>query len=122
MISSDAIAATAVNVLPAVSAANTAAATSGWIDVRKYKGTLLVTVVTGAITGSFVGKLRSATDGSGTGAADITGATHTSVSTADQVKTIAIPATSAVGGYLQYVGTVTTGPVLIGVTMHAHPG
>ena len=40
MISSDSIAASVVSVLPAVSAANTAAATSGWIDVRPYKGKL----------------------------------------------------------------------------------
>ncbi len=112
--------ATAVSVLPAVSAANTAAATSGWIDVRPYKGTLLFTVNTGTITGTLAGKLRSATDSGGTGAADITGATHTNVTTASQTRTIAIPATT--GPFVQYVGTVTTGPVLISVTLTGHPG
>jgi hypothetical protein len=120
MISSDPLAATRVNVLPAVSAANTAAATSGWIDVRPYKGTLSFVINSGAITGSFVGKLQGADDSGGTNAADITGATHASVSTANQVKSIQIPATYR--PYIKYIGTVTTGPVLISVTLSAHPG
>lgn len=120
MIGHDATAATLVSVLPAVSAANTAAATSGWIDVRSYKGTLVFQVNSGTITGSCAGKLRSATDSGGTGAADITGATHTTISTANQVREIAIPATTA--QYIQYVGTVTTGPILISVSLKAHPG
>jgi len=107
--------ATLVSVLPSISAANTAAATSGWIDVRSYIGNILFDVHSGAITGSFVGKIQSATDGSGTGAADITGATHTAVSTANQVKSISVPAT--VAPYMAYVGTVTTGPVVISVTL-----
>jgi len=110
----------AVSVLPSVSAANTAAATSGWIDVKAYKGSLLFVVNIGTITGTLAGKLRSATDSGGTGAADITGATHSNVTTASQVRTIVIPAT--VGPYIQYVGTVTTGPVVVGVTLLAHPG
>jgi hypothetical protein len=120
MISSDSRAATVVTVLPAISAAATANATSGWIDVRPYKGNLKFMVNTGTITGNVVGKLRSATDSGGTGAADITGATHTAISTASQIRTITIPATTC--PYVQYVGTVTTGPVLISVTLEAHPG
>lgn len=120
MISQDARAATRINVLPAISASNTAAATSGWIDVRPYKGTLSFVINSGAITGSFVGKLQGADDSGGTNSADITGATHTSVSTANQVRSIQIPATYR--PYIKYVGTVTTGPVLISVTMSAHPG
>lgn len=120
MISSDSRAATLVSVLPAVSAADTAAATSGWIDVRPYKGNIRFIINTGAVTGSMAGKLQSATDSGGTGAADITGATHTSVSTANQVRTITIPATTA--PYIKYIGTVTTGPILISVSLLAHPG
>jgi hypothetical protein len=120
MISSDSRAATVVTVLPAISAAATANATSGWIDVRPYKGTLKFLVNTGTISGSVTGKLRSATDGSGSGAADITGATHAVVNTPSQIRTIIIPATTC--PYVQYVGTVVTGPVLISVTLEAHPG
>ena len=107
--------ATLVSVLPSVSAADTAAATSGWIDCRQYIGTILFDVHSGAITGSFVGKLQSASDSGGTGAADITGATHTAISTANQVKTISVAATTA--PYMKYIGTVTTGPVVLSVTM-----
>ena len=120
MISSDSRAASVVSVLPAISAANTNAATSGWIDVRPYKGNLKFIVNTGTITGTLAGKLRSATDGSGTDAADITGATHSNVTTASQVRSILLRATTA--PYVQYVGTVTTGPVLVAVTLEAHPG
>jgi len=120
MISTDAAAATRTNVLPAVSAANTTAATSEWIDVRRYKGTLSFVVNTGTITGTLAGKLQSATASDGTGAADIAGATHSNVTTASQVRSIQIPATTA--PYIKYIGTVTTGPVLISVTLSAHPG
>ena len=120
MISSDARAASGKTVLSAISAADTAAATSGWIDVRPYKGTLKFIVNSGAVTGNTVGKLRRADDVGGTNAADITGATHTAISTSAQVRTIEIPATTA--PFIQYVGTVTTGPILISVTLLAHPG
>jgi hypothetical protein len=120
MISSDSRAASLKVVLASVSAADTAAATSGWIDVRTYKGTLKFIINSGAVTGNTVGKLRSASDVGGTGAADITGATHTAISTSSQVRSIEIPATTA--PFIQYVGTVTTGPIVLSVTLMAHPG
>jgi len=120
MIGHDATAATVVNVLPAVSAANTAAATSGWIDVRAYKGSLMFIVNSGAITGSYVGKLQGADDSGGTNGADITGATLASVSTANQAGSIVISATAR--PFIKFVGTVTTGPVVISVVLAAHPG
>lgn len=104
-------------VLPSVSAANTAAATSGnsqWIDTQDLEGEIAVVVVTGAITGSVTVKLQSATDANGTGAADITGAVGTAISTAAQTQVIAIPKTAMTNRYLGIVGTVVTGPVLIG--------
>ena len=108
-----------VSVIPSASAANTAGATSGWIDCRTYVGTVIFDVHSGAITGSFVGKIQGASDSGGTGAADLTGATHTSVSTANQVKSIVVAASSA--PYMRYVGTVTTGPVLLSVTLRGRP-
>jgi hypothetical protein len=56
----------------------------------------------------------------GTNGADITGATHTNVTTSSQVRTIMIPATQR--PFIKYIGTVTTGPVLVAVTLEAHPG
>ena len=92
MLLNQASAATATSLLDALSAAATANATSGsgkWLDVRSYDGELLVTQQLGAVTGSIAGKLQSATDANGTGAADITGYTF-SVNTANSTSTIAV--------------------------------
>lgn len=122
MLNSQASAATSTSLLDAISAANTAAASTGsakWLDVRPYDGEMLVIVQTGAITGTLAGKLQSASDVNGTGAADITGATFTSVSAANKTASFALDPKKVVGGFLGYVGTVVTGPVLISVTASA---
>lgn len=116
MLNSQASAASGATLIDAVSAANTAAATSGtgkWLDVRPYDGEILVTQNIGAVTGSIAGKLQSATDANGTGAADITGATFTSVSSANSHQTFALDVRKVVGGFLGYVGTIVTGPALV---------
>lgn len=121
MLNSQASAASAALLLPPVSAANTAAATTstsgGYVDVRAYQGELLVTQITGAITGSVAGKLQYASDANGTGATDITGATFTNVSAANKAHTVALDPKKVIGGFLGYLGTVTTGPVVIGVVV-----
>lgn len=121
MLSSQASAATTATILPSVSAANTAAATTstsgGYVDVRAYQGEILCIITTGAITGSVTGKLQYASDANGTGATDITGATFTAISTANQTRTYALDPKKVVGGFLGFVGTVVTGPVLIAVTI-----
>lgn len=108
--------------LPPVSAANTAAATTstsgGYADTRDFEGYLAVTQLVGAVTGSITGKLQSASDANGTGAADIAGATFTAVSAANDAQTIVIPKTAMTARYLGYVGTVVTGPALVGVAVH----
>jgi hypothetical protein len=101
------------SLLDAISAANTAAATSGagkWLDVRPYDGEILVTQNIGVITGggNTVGKLQSATDANGSGAADIAGATFTQVSAAGNSQSISVDPKKVVGGFLGYVGTITT--------------
>ena|SRR6185369_12249567 len=119
MLNSQASAATVTTILDSVSAANTAAATSGsakWLDVRVYDGELLVTQIVGAVTGSIAGKLQSATDANGTGAADITGATFSSNAQNTSGKCV-VDVKAVTGGFLGYVGTIVTGPVLIGVTV-----
>jgi hypothetical protein len=118
MLLNQASAATATSLLDALSAAATANATSGsgkWLDVRPYDGEILVTQQIGAVTGSITGKLQSATDANGTGAADITGATYTAVSSANNTQTIALDPKKVVGGFLGYVGTIVTGPALVSV-------
>lgn len=119
MLNSQPSAATVTSILDSVSAANTAAATSGsakWLDVRPYDGELLVTQVLGAVTGTIVGKLQSASDANGTGAADISGALFP-VNTANQSSKVVVDPKSVVGGFLGYVGTIVTGPSLVGVTV-----
>jgi len=113
----------AVQLLIPGACANTAAATGGWIDVRKYEGNLVITQQIGVVTGgSIAGKIQDATDGSGTGVADVVGATFTSVSTATDpaLEKLLVPA-GAVRGWIRYLGTVTTGPCDAGVTLHARP-
>lgn len=117
MLLNQASAATATSLLDALSAAATANATSGsgkWLDVRIYDGELLVTQQLGAVTGTIAGKLQSATDANGTGAADITGYTF-GTNTANSTSTIAVDPKKVVGGFLGYVGTIVTGPSLVSV-------
>lgn len=118
MLYSQASAATMTSLIDAVSAAATANATSGsgkWLDVRPYDGEILVVQQIGAVTGSITGKLRSATDADGAGAADITGATFTAVSSANNTQSISVDPKKVVGGFLGYVGTIVTGPALVSV-------
>lgn len=117
MLRSQASAATSTSLLHAVSAANTAAATSGsgmWLDVRPYDGEIMVTLNLGAVTGTISGKLQSATDANGTGAADITGATF-GTTTANSTTKIVVDPKAVVGGFLGFVGTIVTGPSLVSV-------
>jgi hypothetical protein len=122
MLLNQASAATPGQILPPKSAANTGAATSGsgqWVDVRGYKGELLVVQVTGAFTGTgtLAGKLQSATDANGTGAGDITGATFPTVTTdtnaitvgsvGKATESISVDPRRVPGGFLGYVGTMT---------------
>ncbi len=111
----------AVKMLDPVSAANTAAATSGWIDVRKYEGDITITVQTGALTGSIAWGVEDATDGAGAGGAAITpneGAF--AVGAANQIQKRTLNA-SAVRGWIRVVGTIVTGPVLVAASLKAHP-
>lgn len=114
--------ASAVSVLEPADAADTAGATSAWISVANYEGFLVFTQHVGVVTaGSITGKIQHATDGSGTGAADVTGAAFTAVTTSNDHPNVqkVIVECNAIGPYIAYVGTVDTGPALVGVTMLA---
>ena len=115
-------AAVATSLVMSQNAANTAAATSGWVDVRQYEGDLLFVQKVGALTGSIAGAIQDATDNSGTGAAAMTpneGA-FTSVSSANSTQKRTIDAKST-RGFVRYVGTVTTGPAQVDVTLLSVP-
>lgn len=114
-------AASVVKLLDPASAANTAAATSGWVDVRAAEGDIVFTNQVGAMTGSIAWTIEHATDGSGTGAAAITpneGAY--SAGAANQVQKRTVNA-SAVGGWVRCVGTIVTGPSLVAANIKYHP-
>jgi hypothetical protein len=117
MLLNQASAATSTSLLDALSAAATANATSGnakWLDVRPYDGEIIVTQNLGAVTGTIAGKLQSASDANGTGAADITGATF-GTNTANSTSKLVIDPKAVPGGFLGYVGTIVTGPSLVSV-------
>jgi hypothetical protein len=122
MLHNQASAATPGSLLDAVSCANTAGATSGagkWLDVRQYDGQILVIQQNGAnaSTGTLNGKLQYASDANGTGATDITGATFTAVSTANQTRTVALDPKRVIGGFLGYVGTIAVAqPIVVSVS------
>ena len=107
--------------LSPVSAANTAAATTLWIDVRHLEGDIVIEPLVGAFTGSLQWTVEDATDGAGTGAAAVTpneGAWP--ASSPDEVVKRTINA-SAVRGWIQVIGTIVTGPAVVGITISGHP-
>lgn len=121
MLGNEAQAATSTKLLDPVSAANTAAATSGWTDVRDRVGDLMFVVQTGAVTGSITWTIEDATDSGGTGAAGVTpneGAF--SAGAANQIQKRTINA-SAVRGWVRVVGTIVTGPSLVAASVSSRP-
>ena len=113
-----------VSLLTAADHANTAAATGSGVDITKYEGDLMVTQVVGVLTGTLDGKLQQCDDAGGTNAEDITGATFAQVTTANDnpnVQKITVPAGSLTRNFLRYVGTIGTGPAIVGAVLHSHP-
>lgn len=117
----------AQSLLNAVSAANTAAATSGagfWVDTSQFVGDVLVVQNVGVCTGagSINGKLQAASDANGTGATDITGATFTSITTSpggSQAIAVAPDQLPAGKSFIGYVGTIAGfTAVLVGASAH----
>lgn len=121
MLNNQGQAASITKALDPVSAANTAAATSGWIDVRQAEGDIVVNNQVGALTGSITWTIEDATDGSGTGGAGITpneGAY--AAGAANQVQKRTLNA-SAVRGWIRVVGTIVTGPALVAANVMFTP-
>jgi hypothetical protein len=111
-------AATSTLLLSPVSAANTAAATSGWIDVRQAEGDVMFVAQVGALTGSITWTIEHASDGSGTGAATITpleGAFAAGAATQIQKRCVR---SCHVQGWVRIVGTIVTGPALVAASLH----
>lgn len=88
-------------------AARTSTVTSSAVDVRSYKGGLIIEQLVGVVSGTtptLNGKLQSSADGS-TGWTDITGATFTEVTATDSFQKIGINVRQT-GGYVRYIGTI----------------
>lgn len=114
-------AASVVKLLSPVSAANTAAATSAWIDARAAEGDIVFVNEVGALTGSIVWTVEHATDSGGTGAAAITPSDGAYAAvTANTVQKRCVSA-NAIGGWVRCVGTIVTGPALVACSILYHP-
>jgi hypothetical protein len=121
VLNNEAQAAVSKLLLSPVSAANTAAATSAWIDVRDSVGDVMFVNQVGALTGTIVWTIEHATDNSGTGGAAIVpneGAYATVTANSIQKRTISA---NACQGFVRCVGTIVTGPALVAASVHTRP-
>jgi hypothetical protein len=121
MLGNEAQAAVLALLLSPVSAANTAAATSGWVDVRGVEGDVSVIAQVGALTGSITWTIEDATDGAGAGAAGITpneGAFAAGAANQAQKRTVKAKATR---GFIRLVGTIVTGPAVVAASYQGRP-
>lgn len=112
-----------VALLPAEPCTDTADATGTWTLVTNYEGAMIVTQCVGTVTaGNIAGAIYTALDTDGGSSAAVTGATFTTVTTANDPKTESIMVQcNACGPYVKYVGTVTTGPADVSVTLTGCP-
>lgn len=106
--------ATTTTLLAAVSAADTAAATGTGVDLLDYEGPMLVIQNHGVSTGTLDGKIQDSADNDTF--ADVSGLTFTQSTTTVDTKTLVIQS-KQVRRYVRYLGTVGTGPQVVGVTM-----
>ena len=111
MLANQALAADATQLLVPGAKADTSAATGDWIAVPRGSGHIMFISEVGTVTaGNVAGKIQHASDGSGTGVADLV--TFTTVTTSNDPKTeVKTVLASSTLGYVRYIGTVTTGPV-----------
>jgi len=122
MLSNQGQAAEVVKILDPVSAAATVNATSGWVDVRKYEGDIIIVAQVGALTGTIAWTVEDATDGAGAGGAGFTGLLEGAFGavTANNIQKRTIRARST-RGFIRIVGTIVTGPSLVAVKLLGHP-
>lgn len=112
-----------VALLPTEAVSDTSDGTGTWTLVTNYEGAMLVTQNVGVVTaGSIAGAIYTALDTDGGSSAAVTGATFTTVTTANdpKVETITVQC-NACGPYVKYIGTITTGPADVGVTLVGCP-
>jgi hypothetical protein len=110
--------ATVLNLLTPADAANTAAATGTAVDIRDYEGALIITQQVGVVTaGSITGKIQHGAAADGSDAADVPWAAFTAVTTSNDPLTQVISVNiDGLGRYIRYLGTIATGPAVVGVS------
>lgn len=111
---------TTTKVAAPVSAANTAAATSAYVDVRGYEGEVLVLLNVGIITGTLDFTFSTNDAANGTGASlvvPLDGALAQVTTANDDAIYVARFDARSLRGYLSIIGTVGTGPALISYTI-----
>ena len=102
-------------------AANTAAATGAWIDVREVIGDIRIIADVGTVTaGSITPGIEDADDISGTGAAAVTprdGAFDAVTTANDPNRQVRHVSGKSIRGFIRFVGTVATGPAQVAATI-----
>ena len=96
--------ATTAVMLAAASCANTAAATGTGVDLKDY----------GTGTGTLDGKIQDSANNSSF--ADVSGLTFTQSTTTADIQSLVVQS-KQVRRYIRYVGTIVTGPQVVGVSM-----
>jgi hypothetical protein len=117
MLNNEAQAAVTTLLLSPVSAANTAAATSAWVDARGAEGDIMFINQVGALTGSITWTIEHASDGSGTGAAAIVPVDGAYAAGAANQTQKRVVSGSAIQGWVRCVGTIVTGPALVSASI-----
>ncbi len=120
MLGNEAQAASILTVLAALSAAATVNATSSYIDCRGFEGDIEFIISVGAITGSCTPSFEDATDSGGTGNAAILPNETLSALVANTARKYTINA-KAHRGFIRFIGTIVTGPTILGVTRQGRP-
>lgn len=95
-----------IDLLP--NASRTATVNGSWVDVRAYEGDIAILLDVGPVTGTtptLDAKIQDASDGTGTGVADVAGGAFTQVTASNSKQKISIPAGS-VQGWIRIVGTI----------------
>ena len=100
--------------LASASCANTAAATGTGVDLQDYEGPVVIVQNHGVSTGTLDGKIQDSDNNSSF--ADVAGLTFTQSTTTADIKSLVVRS-KQVRRYIKYVGTVVTGPQVVGVSM-----
>lgn len=96
------------NLLVPGAKANTAAATSAWVDIGNWDGPIMVVMQIGTVTaGNIAGVVKHSPNSDGSGSS--TAYTFTTATAAGSQ--IAVLESGSLGRYLNFTGTITTGPV-----------